>query len=307
MRKIEKTIASNDAIHQLHVEIWEPEKTIAIVEIVHGMVEYIDRYDEFATYLSEQGFYVIGCDLLGHGHNVRNNNEHGYFCEYDSSKILVKDIHSVMEYARSLNPNVPCFILGHSMGSFLSRRYIMDYPYIDGAIFSGTGSQPGIALGFAKALTAIIKRFKGDHYRPKIMQKLVLGSNNNRIPDALTPNDWLSRNQTNVEKYNRDPFCTFPFTVNGYNGLFSTIAYIQESRNIERIPKDLPIMLISGSQDPIGAYEKGVIKVYNALKAHHVRNIMLKFYPEDRHEILNEIDRKDVYQDIYDWLCAHLH
>lgn len=297
-------IPSGDGMHQLHVVIWEPETSVkAVLQISHGMIEYIERYDEFAGYLNERGIAVIGNDHLGHGHTVNNEAELGYFCKRNMSATVVNDLYAVTKYAKKKYPDVPYFLLGHSMGSFMARRYLMTYgSCLTGAIICGTGRQPGMALLAGRLICAAIGAVKGENYRPEFVRKVCFGSYNERFEPAETENDWLTKDKAVVRAYNSNRLCTFSFTVNGYKTLFEVLSYIQNKRNIERIPKELPVFMIAGEEDPVGDYSKGVKSVYYTYKKAGVRNISLKLYPGDRHEILNETDKEKVYGDVYAWL-----
>lgn len=305
--KKELQIPSTDGKNNLHVVIWEPViKTKAIMQISHGMIEYIERYDEFAQYLNEYGILVIGNDHLGHGHTAANDDDLGYFGD-GMSETVVNDLYEVTKYAKKNYPNIPYFLFGHSMGSFMARRYIMTYgDKIDGAIISGTGCTAGAVLGIGTFFTNIIGAFHGQRYRSPFLKKLAFSGYNNRIPNAKTPNDWLSRNEENVKKYNADKYCTFPFTVNGYKTLFGVLKFIQKKENYTRIPKSLPIYFIAGTDDPVGNYGSGVKEVYDEYKNAGVKDIRIRMYKDDRHELTNELDRDVVYSEVRLWLQEHI-
>lgn len=301
-------LPSCDGVNRLHVIVWEPEgKARAVVQISHGMIEYVRRYAEFAEYLNKHGFVVLGNDHLGHGLTAADEQNLGYFCEKNMSASVVHDLHSVTAYAKKQYPGLPLFLFGHSMGSFLARRYMMNFGYeLTGAIICGTGGQPGAVLAGGRVLAELIRLVRGDRHRSKLLQKAAFQSYNARIKDAKTSNDWLSRREENVERYNRDKYCTYRFTVNGYRGLFSTIAYIQRKSNIAKLPKELPVFLIAGEEDPVGAYGKGVLAVSESYKKQGLTDVECKLYPQDRHEILNEEDREVVFEDVRNWLEKHL-
>lgn len=300
----ELQILSNDGVHNLHVVSWEPAGEVkAILQISHGMVEYIERYDGFAKYLNTLGILVVGNDHLGHGHSVNNDDELGYMAPKHDSGVIVNDLHKVTLYFKEKYPNVPYFLFGHSMGSFMARRYIMTYgSELTGAIICGTGSQPGAVLTTAKLVAKTIKLFHGEKYRSEFLKGLSFNGYNSRIKPLRTPNDWLSREESNVDKYNLDKYCTYTFTLNGYLTLFDVITFIQKKENVDRIPKDLPIFMVAGEEDPVGGFGVAVKAIYEEYKAKGQKDISLKLYPEDRHEILNEIDKETVYQDLGNWL-----
>lgn len=301
-------IPSTDGIHKLHVVCWEPEGEVkAVLQISHGMVEYIERYDAFAKYMNTQGVLVVGNDHLGHGHSVNSDDELGYFCERHDSGVVVNDLHEVTKFVKNKYPNVPYFLFGHSMGSFMARRYIMTYgAELTGAIICGTGSQPGAVLGIAKFVANTIKVFKGEKHRSEFMKNLSFNGYNSRIKPLRTQNDWLTKDEKIVDAYNADKYCTYTFTVNGYLTLFDVITFIQKNENIEKIPHDLPLFVVAGEEDPVGSFGVAVKGVFEDYKARGQKDISLKLYPTDRHEILNELDRENVYQDLAKWVKEHI-
>lgn len=322
--KKEMYLKSTDGKNRLHVIIWEPDsndadvvvqkpdsdvkikntKAIkAILQISHGMIEYVERYDEFAKFLNRNGILVIGNDHLGHGKTAASDEALGYFGE-EKSKTVVDDLYKVTKIAKeTYGKDIPYFLFGHSMGSFMARRYLMTYgKALNGAIICGTGYTPGIVLTVGTLCASFIQLFKGKQYRSLFLKKMAFGSYNKRISDAKTENDWLSRNTENVEKYNQDKYCTFLFTVNGYQTLFDVLKFIQKKENIAHIPKELPLYFIAGKEDPVGNYGAGVLKVAKQYKDSGIKNIKTKLYENDRHELTNETDRKIVFQDILKWI-----
>ena len=290
--------------NQLHVAIWEPQReTKAILQISHGMVEYIVRYDDFAKHLNQQGILVIGNDHLGHGQSVLDESEFGYFGKEKGSAV-VDDLYEVTKYAKKqYGENIPYFLMGHSMGSFMARRYLMTYgEKITGAIISGTGYKTAPVLAVAFFFTAVTKFFHGERYRSPFMKWLVFHTYNRKIADVKTKNDWLTRDAAVVAAYNENPYCKFSFTVNGYETLFGAIKYIQKQNNWEETPKQLPILMIAGEEDPVGSYGKDVKKVYKKYQQLGCDHIELKLYQDDRHELVNELDREVVYADISQWI-----
>lgn len=302
--KKEVYLKSTDRKNQLHVIVWEPNGDIkAMMQISHGMIEYVERYDAFAEFFNEKGILVIGNDHLGHGKTAKDDNDLGYFGE-GRSKTVVDDLYEVTKFAKkTYGGELPYFLFGHSMGSFMARRYLMTYgEELTGAIICGTGFTPGIILTMGDICANVIKLFKGERYRSKLLKKMAFGSYNKRITAARTENDWLSRNAENVEKYNRDKYCTFLFTVNGYQTLFDVLKYIQKAENIRKIPKKLPLYFIAGKEDPVGNYGEGVLKIAEQYKENDIKNIQTKLYENDRHEIINETDKDIVFNDIFQWI-----
>lgn len=297
-------IASTDGVNSINVYIWEPaEKPVAIIQISHGMVEHQGRYDEFATFMNGRGFLVIGNDHLGHGKTAKNDDDLGYFGP-GKSKTVVDDLYEVTKYAKkTYGSDIPYILLGHSMGSFMARRYLMTYgKELSGAILSGTGSQPAALLSCGKLLANITGLFKGDRHRPKLIKFIAFGSYLSRIDNPKSQSDWLSKDEKIVEIYDNDKFCTFDFTVNGYKTLFDSISFIQKKANIKNVPKNLPILFMSGSDDPVGNYGKGVEQAYDAFYKEGITNTEMVLYHGGRHEMLNEIERENVFEDIDTWI-----
>ncbi len=278
-------------------------RPVAVLQVIHGMAEYVERYEEFASFMTQNGFVVTGEDHLGHGKSIGENGLPGYFCENDPATVVVRDVHRLKKMTQQLYPGVPYFILGHSMGSFILRNYLYRYGKgIDGAVIMGTGMQPKALVKVSKVLAGVNRLFRKDTSRAQLINKLAFGNYNKKIENPQSPNAWLSRNTENVGKYDGDPMCGFTFTVNGFRTLFELISRIQDKNNLSQIPSELPVYMVSGSEDPVGEYEKGVKRAYDSLKAAGLKNITLKFYESDRHEILNEDDRDQIMQDILRWI-----
>ena len=305
MKKENIYFESRDGVSKLHAIVWsdETKKPIGILQIIHGMAEYIDRYDDFARFMVEKGFVVVGDDHLGHGDSVGENGTFGYFCKKDPATVLVRDEHRLKKLMEAKYPGVPYYILGHSMGSFIARNYLNRYGSgIQGMIVMGTGNQSKALLSASKVLVGLTGFFCGEKHVAKFINKLAFGAYNRAIEDAKTNVDWLTKDETIVDKYIADERCGFTFTVNGFRGLFELIYRLQKPKNLTSIPKDIPIFFVSGEEDPVGDYGEGVIGAKNDLVRAGLENVSMKLYPGDRHEILNETDKDIVYQDIYEWL-----
>jgi alpha-beta hydrolase superfamily lysophospholipase len=306
MSRRDFTIPSRDGVHRLHVILWEPEDKESIkgvVQISHGMQEMVERYECFARFLNKNGYAMIGNDHLGHGITAGNNADLGYFCPDNISQTVVADLHRVTKYARKKFKDKPCFLFGHSMGSFMARRYIMTYPYdVEGVVICGTGNQSWLRIVAGKVVAACDRLIVGDRYRTKFIKFNSFLGYQSRIENPRTKNDWLTRDEKVVDWYSNEKYCTFDFTVNGFRGLFDVLSFIQKKKNIKKIPSELPIFMISGGEDPVGKYGKDVKKIYKQYKNIGISDITLKLYKDDRHEILNELDRLDVYNDVLRWI-----
>ncbi len=288
---------------------WIPENQtiIGILQIAHGMVEFIDRYDEFARVLAENGFLVVGNDHLGHGNSVLNKTDWGFFSEQNGAGVLLEDMHLLLNITKELYPRIPYFLLGHSMGSFLTRQFITVYGNeLKGAIIVGTGCQPYIFVKAGQLLSVIIAKFKGWRYRSGLIDYLALGSNNKRFEPGRTPKDWLSRDIKIVDAYLSDERNNFVFTLNAYKNMFDFILYLYDKRNLVQMPKALPLLIISGKDDPVGDFGKGVLKVYESFNTLGMEAVSLKLYEGYRHEIINETGREIVYNDIIQWLYKYI-
>lgn len=309
MKKEEFGFDSRDGKHKLHAIRWVPdaEKPVCILQIVHGMAEYIDRYDEFAAYLADRGVLVVGDDHLGHGLSVHPGEPYGYFCKEDAPTVLVRDEHRLKKITQEQYPGIPYLILGHSMGSFITRNYLLRYGTgIDGAIIMGTGMQPKPVLKLAIAISTLQGLLLGGKHVSRFVDQLAFGVYNKRIEHPATPFDWLSRNEENVRNYIEDPLCGFVFTANGFQTLFRLICQLHDKDRLRRMPHNLPVLFVSGTDDPVGDYGRAVEQVYRSFKESGMRNVQIKLYPGDRHELLNEVDREDVYGDIYRWILQRI-
>lgn len=297
---------SRDGISKLHAVRYTPdsdEDIRCVVQIVHGMAEYVERYEEFAEYLTSKGIVVTGEDHMGHGKSVGKDGKFGYFCEQDPATVLVRDVHRLKKATQTLYPNVPYIIMGHSMGSFIARNYMFRYGTgITGAIIMGTGMPDKRLMVMSKAVAGIQKALLGSRHVSEMINKLAFGKYNAEIENVRTQFDWLSRDNARVDQYMADPMCGFTFTVNGFSTLFELILRLHREDNLERIPKKIPVLLVSGTADPVGDYGKGVHRTYDSLHAAGLSNLQLKLYEDGRHELLNETNRSEVTQDIYQWI-----
>ena len=303
MKKREFTFLSNDGITNIHAIAWEPEgKPVGILQLVHGMVEFVDRYDPVATFLAEKGWLVVGNDHLGHGLSVTSDEKHGYFTEKDGDLKVVADIHTLRTMTEKENPDVPYFILGHSMGSFLTRQYIcLHGEGLKGAVIVGTGFKPTMVTNLGMTICKTIAKSKGWMHRSDFVNNMGMGGYNKKFGEA-GGKDWLSRNEENVKKNLAEPLCNFRFTLNGYYNLFHSLNYVCKLENVKKVPKDLPILFLAGSDDPVGDFTKGVNQAYDLMKKAGVKKVDKKFYQDDRHEILLEVDREKVFNDLFTWL-----
>lgn len=304
----ELCLPSSDGESMIHLLHWIPDGEVkAALQISHGMLEHIGRYDEFASFLASRGFTVFGSDHLGHGGTASSHNSLGYFAGKRGNVCVLKDLHRVTVLMERMYPQVPHFILGHSMGSFFVRRYLTIYGReVDGAIIMGTGNQalPLVVAGglFAKFIGLI----KGSRYKSRLMHQMVLGSYNYRFRPAETPHDWLSRDRQKVREYVEDPMCQFIFSCSAYVDFFKIMLDLKLCRQFDRIPRRLPIFLCSGKEDPVGDCGRGVLAVYSQFKQMGIEDLKYNLYKDCRHELLNEINRSQIYKDLALWMEARI-
>lgn len=284
--------------------IWYPEKEPrGVVQLIHGMAEFIERYDDFARYLTERGFLVTGHDHLGHGASITDKEQWGHFGDQATSDSLLEDIRTLQQQMIQRYPELPYFLLGHSMGSFLLRKYltVATEPFA-GAIIMGTGLQPTPLVNSGIALTKSLKLRYGPTHRSKLVDDLAFGGYNKKFEPAVTKKDWLTRDDEQVQRYLEDPRSQFIFTVHSYHELFKLISAVGKHKNIAKIPRELPLLLISGAADPVGHFGKDVRSYARRLVETGHRHLKIYLYEGYRHEILNERNNHTVYRDIALWL-----
>lgn len=310
-QEIEWNFDSKDGNTLIHAVRWMPEsgEFKAILQITHGMIEFIERYRLFAEYLTEQGYLVVGHDHIGHGASINSKDDWGYFAPDHASDILVEDMHELRTIIQKEYPDKPYFILGHSMGSYMLRKYIVLHGEgLSGAILMGTGYLPDQTLKLAINMSKFLSLFFGWRHRSKLLTKMSFGGPYKKydLTGSDLNNSWLTKDPKIVDVYYHEPRCTYLFTTNGYKGMAEAILFDNQPDNIAKVPKDLPIFLVSGAEDPVGENGKGVKIVYEQYKNAGMNDITWKLYENDRHEILNELDKENVYHDILSWLNVHM-
>lgn len=298
-----KYLSSNKE-NEIYAKIYTPknvEKVEGIIQISHGMCEYIEKYEEFIKYMLDKGYIVCGNNHLGHGKKVEKEKR-GFFADSDGYKYMVEDLHLFTKIVKDKFPNIPYFIFGHSMGSFIARIYISKYAKeIDGAIIMGTGTLNKLVPAGIKLADVIIAR-KGKMYRSKMLTNMVIGEFNKKFKPNKSKYDWLSSDESMLPVYENDKIGDFIFTVSGYKDLFNLNILANDIKTFEKTPKELPIFILSGNDDPVGDSGVGVLEVYhNYINTEHEK-VKVKLYPKLRHELLNEVCRNNVYDDIIDWI-----
>ena len=298
---------SSNGVNNIHVRKWLPETgtPVGIVQLAHGIVDHIARYDDLARFLAGQGYLVVGNDHLGHGLSVTDESGYGYFADQDGWRHLVQDLKFLHDRTAEENPpGLPYFLLGHSMGAFLVNSCLIDCPQgLDGAILCGAGAQSDFLLRLGINFVGIRRRqSEGLHHRSKAADAFCSGTYNRPFAPNRTAFDWVCSDGTVVDGRQQDPALSFFPTLGALRDLLGGIQYIQAPENLARMDKKLPVIFLSGDQDPVGGMGRGVQRAYRSFVQAGCRDVMLKLYPGGRHEILHEVNKQEVWRDILTWM-----
>jgi len=282
---------------------WMPEgRPKGILQIVHGIAEHALRYDEFANFLTENGYMVVAEDHMGHGRSVRTNDSLGYF--HGGWFSAVEDTFKLLEMTKNEYEGIPYYVFGHSMGSFMTRTILIKYPNcgIQGCVLSGTGWQNKAILKAGLKTAKLVCKLADPKRPSKLLHSLAFGTYNKKVEHPRTSSDWLTRSSKHVDAYESDPLCGFIPSAGLMRDMLSGIEYIQRPENLIKMNKALPVYFISGGDDPVGDYGKGVCATAAQFKMAGMTELDVKIYPLCRHELLNEINHDEVYSDILMWL-----
>ncbi|MDN5789742.1 MAG: alpha/beta hydrolase [Micrococcales bacterium] len=292
----------------LYVNRWRPDGPAkAIVQISHGMAEHSDRYERFAEALTAARYVVYANDHRGHGRTAATPEQVGYFADERGWETVVEDMHRVAEQARTEQPGLALFLFGHSMGSFLSRSYAARFGRdLTGLILSGTAGDPGAMGKVGVGVAQLQARIRGRRHPSGLLDRLTFGQYGAAFKPNRTKFDWLSRDQAEVDKYIADDACGQVFTAGFFADILRGLASINSDAIVSRVPKELPIHLVSGTMDPVGDRGKGVEKVAEQYRRLGFSDVTVTLWPEGRHEMLNEINRDEVTAELIAWLDAHL-
>ncbi|MBQ8830881.1 MAG: lysophospholipase [Oscillospiraceae bacterium] len=295
---------SADGALDIRVRKWTPDfDAVGTVQIAHGIAEHCERYDEFCEFLCKNGFAVYINDHRGHGKSV-SDGKIGYFSKRDGWMKAVGDLHDIYELSAQEYPDVPHVLFGHSMGSFLARTYLFTYTDdFNGAVICGTAQMPSAIVVAGYTLASLISKFADD--KPSaLLDKVAFGSYNSGFKPPRTKFDWLSRDEAVVDKYIEDPMCGFVATAGLFRDMMYGLKLIGDKNNVAVMNKTTPVLFIAGDKDPVGENGKGVEKAYNAFKEAGLNDVSLKLYKDARHEVLNEINKYEVFEDILSWLLT---
>lgn len=299
---------SSTGKNKIHARMCVPDaEPRAIVQIIHGIAEYIGRYDEFMSFLADNGIIAVGTDHLGHGKSIESEEQTGFFAYDNGWDYVVRD-EEVLRLAMHENyPELPIIVFGHSMGSFLTRTLLIRYPdAFNAAIISGTGNQGAALVNGGLFMGNLVTGLRGAHHYSKFLNNLAFGSYNKIYDNPKTEYDWLSRDEANVQKYIDDPLCGFIPSCSLFRDMMTGVKFITNKKNLTAMNKDMPVYFMSGDMDPVGECGKGVQKAYNNFLEAGMKDVSIKLYPGGRHEMLNEINKDEVYADILAWLNSKI-
>ncbi|MCR5663900.1 MAG: lysophospholipase [Oscillospiraceae bacterium] len=300
--------ASSSGFHKIHARLCVPDGEVrGVVQIAHGIAEYIDRYDPFMSFLAENGFVAVGNDHLGHGKSISVPEDLGIFAENDGWDYVLRDMDKLHDMMVEKYPGVPYIFFGHSMGSFLTRHYAILHPDKPSlVIICGTGHQlpPMVNAGCFMANTAV--KLFGPRKVGKTLNQVAFGSYNKGYEKVRTACDWLNRDEKEVDKYVNDPLCGFVPSVSMFRDMMNGIKAITDPANIARMNKKTPVLFISGGSDPVGENGAGVERAYKAFCDAGLEDVKMKLYPGARHEILLELNHDEVFADVLGWINEKL-
>lgn len=315
--KIETHSVTRDDGYKLFIRVWRPESPArAVVQIVHGMAEHSRRYEAFASVLCEAGYEVHAHDARGHGESLSLNRDDGethgqpgFLAPINGFDICVSDVCALGRALREEHPTRPLILFGHSWGSFVSQGAVEQETQLWSAlVLSGTRGPARLLMGFARALASLVMAVtKPERFSP-LVWGLADGSYNRSFKPARTPFDWLSRDEALVDAYVADPLCGFPCPVIFYRDLFTGLSRIHRTETMGAIRRDLPVLLIAGTKDPVGDFAQSPKRLVARYAAMGMSDVSLNLYLDARHELLNETVRTQVYRDILVWLderCTH--
>lgn len=296
-------VNSSDKVHMIHGYRWyDPELKIrGVLQMVHGMLEYIDRYEELAEYMASEGYFVVGHDHLGHGESVNAPSELGYVGE-QGAVFWLRDMELIRRMAASYAPKAPYIMLGHSMGSFLVRRYLIYHgKRVDGAVIMGTGQQPAPLIKAGLLTACFSKLGKGGRGHDRLLNLMTCEGFAKRYPDNARTGSWMSRDPQVLIQALQDPKMNYEFSLNAFEALFRTAEEAVDPKRAARMPKELPLLVMAGEEDPVGGNGKGVRRFAAMLKKIGMKRVTCMFYPRNRHELIHDLDKDRVMRDIRDW------
>lgn len=304
MNKREFYYPSSDGKTRIHAVEWSPDESPkAILQIAHGVTEYILRYEEFAEYLTNKGILVVGNDHIGHGSSIAENAKPMYFGPEGSFKYAVDDVNTLYKTTREKHENIPYIILGFSLGSFIIRRFLIDYPdTVDGAILVGTGQIAPIKIKIAKFIAKSEVKKHGEDNPTPMIKSLSFDNYNKLFKPNRTDYDWLCLSKTSLDKYIKDKNRGKELSAGLFREMLSGMEYTGKIDNMKKMNKDIPVLFLSGEMDPVGEKGKSVKKAYSDFKKVGIEDVDMKLYKDLRHDILHEDNCVEIYNDIYNFI-----
>ncbi len=307
MQYQEDTTLARDG-HEIPVYIWRASKQAApqgVLQIVHGLAEHGARYSHLAATMTAKGYTVIAHDHRGHGRSAQKGLL-GHYDDHLGWNKVVGDVATIYQQASTIAKGKPHFLLAHSMGSFITMQFLMDYPAaLNGVILSGSNYSPPLKYRVAANIARAEKLMFGGQHRSKLLDHLSFGSFNGHFKPSRTTHDWLSRNHEQVDRYLQDPACGFIATTQLWCDFLEGLSNISTPSNLKKINSTLPIFLLAGERDPVGNMGDGVLALSKRLKRAGIKDITCTLYPDGRHEMLNENNALQVESDICYWIESH--
>ena len=308
MTKREFNYMSTDLKTWLHGAAWIPDgEPKAIVQLSHGVTEHILRYDALGTWLAQRGYLVLGNDLIGHGKSTGKDKARLYFGPAGSWDFVVRDAKLLYDMTREAHPDVPYVALGHSLGSFVVRSWLIRWPdTLQGAVLTGTGGQSGMSMRIARASANAAAKREGEDHPSQQIRALMFGTYNKMFAPNRTTADWLCANMEAVDSYLADPLCSQDVTPGLFREMLSGMEFAGKAANLKQMDKNCPVLFASGKDDPVGGLGKGVVKAAESFRKAGMRDVELKLYPGMRHNLLEETDRDTVFADVEAWLNSRI-
>lgn len=292
-------------VGKIHGCIWAPEEEPrAVLQIVHGIAEYVERYDDFANYLNKLGYLVVAEDHMGHGQSIGSDGIQGYF--EGGWTAAVEDTYQLLTDTKAKYPDLPYVLFGHSMGSFMTRTILITHPDsgITAAVICGTAWQPELVLKAGYEAAKLVCKKEGEKFPNPQLQGLVFGSYNRRVEHPRTAYDWINRDKREVDAYVTDPLCGFTACGGLLRDMLGGLLFNQNKENLSKMNRNLPVFFIAGGDDPVGNYGKGVWHAADAFQRAGMQQVSVRVYPLCRHEILHEINKEEIYEDVVQWLAS---
>lgn len=307
--KQEFRFSSADGSTTLYGCTWAPEgqPPKAILQLVHGISEHSGRYDDLAEFLADRGWLVTSEDHLGHGQTPQNEEDKGFTADSDGWGKMTDNVKALRDYIGAQHPDLPYLLLGHSMGSFLARSYLIRYPStVDACALLGTGQQSGAILSAGLLVCSIEGKRLGKRSHSPLLQSLCFGAYNGQFKPNRTPSDWISSSPVEVDRYVADPYCRTKASVTLMADMLGGIRFIQNREHLRQMDTATPILFLSGAQDPVGGNGKGVTQAYQSFLATGCTDVTLKLYPNARHELHHEVNKDEICHFLLDWLTSKL-